>query len=163
MIKIANHRPLFDVEQISSQYEEDGVPVRYICTTDFNASDVPVDVYYRGKIPHPKFGNRYFGLYFDHYRGCTMIMNADSVEELTFGMIEHEGEYYYSRSHHDFVQVTQEKIIDGGRKYYRYSTPTVTVMKIKDGNFYVEEVVEPLSREELRAGKEQEQSDLGSQ
>ena len=63
------HEPNFDVAIVTEHYsKKDGEPVTYVCTTDLNASDVPVDVYYR-KTPHPQFGNRYFGLYHDHVRG----------------------------------------------------------------------------------------------
>ena len=61
-----HHDPLFDTAKVEKIYsEKDGVPVKYVCTTDLRASDVPVDVYYR-ETPHPQFGNRYFGIYHDH-------------------------------------------------------------------------------------------------
>ena len=150
-MKIANHRPLFDIEKVCEKYEEDGTPIRYICTTDLNASDVPVDVFYRGKKPHPRFGNRYFGLFFDHYRGHSMICNADMVEDLEFGMIEHEGEYYYSQSHHDFVKIG-DKVIDGGRVYARGNG--FVMMKLKDGEFYVEDDNQSLPRTEAETSTE---------
>lgn len=137
-MNIVNHRPQYDVEAVCKDYsEKDGVPVKYVCTTDIRASDAPADIFYR-ETPHPEFGNRYFGLYYDNYRGHTYIFGADMVEDLEFGMIEHEGGYYYSQSHHDFVSVAEGKIIDGGRAYVRASSPTV-MMKIKNGEFYVED------------------------
>ena len=52
------HQSLFDTIKIEKLYsDKDGVPVKYVCTTDLNASDVPVDVFYR-ETPHPEFGNR---------------------------------------------------------------------------------------------------------
>lgn len=133
-----HHEPLFNVEKVESIYsEKDGVEVKYVCTTDLRASDVPVDVYYRG-TPHPQFGNRYFGLYWDHVRDCTMITNADIVEELEFGMIEADGKYYYSQSHHDY-KVVEGKMIDGGRAYIR-SSGGATVMRITNGKFYAKDV-----------------------
>ena len=99
------HEPLFEVEKVTAHYtEKDGVEVKYVCTTDLNASDVPVDVYYR-ETPHPQFGNKYFGLYHDHVRGHMMITNADIVESFEFGMIEVDGNYYYSQSHHDYKTI----------------------------------------------------------
>src|SRR5210317_103651 len=127
------HEPMFDTAKVEKVYsEKDGVEVRYICTTDLTASDVPVDVFYRA-TPHPEFGNHYFGIYYDHVRGHTMITNADAVESLEFGMIEVDGKYYYSQSHHDY-KVVEGKMIDGGRAYIRSNGYTV-VMKVKNGKF----------------------------
>ena len=137
------HEPLFDTAKVEAHYtEKDGVEVRYVCTTDLNASDVPVDVYYR-ETPHPEFGNHYFGLYYDRVRDHMMITNADIVESLEFGMIDVDGKYYYSQSHHDY-KVVGDKMIDGGRAYIRSNGYTVA-MHIKDGKFYInnlEDIVE---------------------
>ena len=133
-----NHEPLFDVGIVTEHYSvKDGVPVTYVCTTDLNASDVPVDVYYR-ETAHPEFGNKYFGLYHDHVRGHLMITNADIVESFEFGMIEEDGKYYYSQSHHDY-KVVGNKMIDGGRQYIRSSHGACT-MYIKNGKFYIKEL-----------------------
>lgn len=132
------HENLFDIEKVEALYtEKDGVEVKYVCTTDLRASDVPVDVFYRA-TPHPQFGNRYFGLFYDHIRDCNMITNADIVESLEFGMIESEGKYYYSQSHHDYKTVG-DKMIDGGRAYIKSSGGT-TVMRITNGKFYAADV-----------------------
>ena len=133
-----NHEPLFDTAKVEKIYsEKDGVEVKYVCTTDLRASDVPVDVFYRA-TPHPEFGNRYFGLYHDNFRGHLMITNADIIEELEFGMVEHDGKYYYSQSHHDYKTVG-DKMIDGGRAYIR-SSGGATVMRITNGKFYAKDV-----------------------
>ena len=128
------HNKLFNSQKIEEHYsEKDGVPVKYVCTTDLNASDVPVDVFYRS-TPHPEFGNRYFGLYYDHVRDHMMITNADVVEKFEFGMIkDNDNNWYYSQSHHDCVFV-EGKMIDGGRVYIR-STGLDGVFKVKDGKF----------------------------
>jgi len=132
------HEPLFDTAKIEEHYtEKDGVEVKYVCTTDLRASDVPVDVFYRA-TPHPEFGNRYFGIFYDNFRGCMMITNADIVESLEFGMILVDGKYYYSQSHHDY-KVVGDKMIDGGRAYIRSSHGAVT-MYIKYGKFYIREL-----------------------
>ena len=134
------HKPLFDTAKVEEVYtEKDGVEVKYVCTTDLNASDVPVDVFYR-PTPHPQFGNRYFGLYYDHIRDHMMITNADIVESLEFGMIEDQGKYYYSQSHHDY-KVVEGKMIDGGRQYIR-SSGGAEVFKIQDGVFVQHEYSE---------------------
>ena len=134
-----NHEPLFDIEKVEKIYtEKDGVEVKYVCTTDLNASDVPVDVFYRA-TPHPQFGNRYFGIYHCHIRDCTMITNADIVESFEFGMIEQDGKYYYSQSHHDYKVLDNGKMIDGGRAYIR-SSGCDAVMRIINGKFIAKDV-----------------------
>ena len=134
------HEPIFNIEQVEALYtEQDGVEVKYVCTTDLRASDVPVDVFYR-PTPHPEFGNRYFGLYHDTIRNHMMITNADIVEELEFGMIKVGNAYYYSRSHHDYKTFENgDKMIDGGRVYIRSSGGAVT-MRVKNGKFYAVDV-----------------------
>jgi len=134
------HEPIFNIEQVEALYtEQDGVEVKYVCTTDLQASDVPVDVFYR-PTPHPQFGNRYFGLYHDHVRGHTMITNADIVEELEFGMIEQDGKYYYSQSHHDYKTLEDgKKMIDGGRVYIRSNCGTIQ-MRVINGKFIAKDV-----------------------
>jgi hypothetical protein len=133
-----HHDNLFNKEAIIEHYtKKDGVDVRYVCTTDLNASDVPVDVFYR-ETPHPEFGNRYFGLYWDTVRGHLMITNADVVESYEFGMIEVDGKYYYSQSHHDY-KVVGEKMIDGGRVYIK-SSGCDAVMRIVNGKFIAKDV-----------------------
>ena len=131
-----HHDPLFDTAKVEKIYsEKDGVPVKYVCTTDLRASDVPVDVYYR-ETPHPQFGNRYFGIYHDHFRDCTMITNADVVEELEFGMVlNDDNQWEYSQCHHDYKQFKNGNMIDGGRAYIRSSTGA-TSMRVVDGEFY---------------------------
>jgi hypothetical protein len=131
------HPKLFDTDKIAEIYsEKDGVEVKYVCTTDLKASDVPVDVFYR-ETPHPEFGNRYFGLYYDNVRDHTMITNADIVEDFEFGMIkDSNNNWYYSSSHHDCLFI-ENKMIDGGRKYIR-STGLDGIFKIKNGKFVEE-------------------------
>ena len=67
-----------------------------------------------------------------------MITNADVIESLEFGMIEVDGKYYSSRSHHDYKTV-EDKMIDGGRAYIKSSGGT-TVMRITNGKFYAADV-----------------------
>ena len=132
------HQPLFDTAKAEELYsEKDGVDVKYVCTTDLQQSDRPMDIFYRG-TPHPEFGNRYFGLYWSSVRTSLMITGADVVESLEFGMIEHEGKYYYSRSHHDY-KVIGDKMIDGGRAYIKSSGSAIS-MHIKNGKFYIKQL-----------------------
>ena len=59
------HNPQFNIEKVTAHYsKKDGVPIHYVCTSDLDKSDVPVDIYYRDS-PHPDYNNYYFGLYTD--------------------------------------------------------------------------------------------------
>jgi hypothetical protein len=53
-------------------------------------------------------------------------------------MIEHDGKYYYSQSHHDY-KVVGDKMIDGGRAYIRSSGGAVA-MRVKNGKFYIKQL-----------------------
>ena len=134
------HANLFDKDKVIEHYsKKDGVDIKYVCTTDLRASDVPVDVFYR-ETPHPEFGNRYFGLFNDPLRGHLMITNADIVETFEFGMIkDKDGYWWYSQSHHDCLFI-DGKMIDGGRQYIRHTGEAV-VFEIKDGEFMEKEYV----------------------
>ena len=148
------HEPRFDTAKVEELYgRKDGCEIRYVCTSDLNASDVPCDIFYRAE-PHPDFGNRYFGLYWDSIRDCMMITNADIVESFEFGMIEVDGKYYYSQSHHDY-KVVGDKMIDGGRAYIKSSGGT-TVMRIIDGKFYAVDVEDLLEIHEHNKEKDYE-------
>jgi hypothetical protein len=148
------HDPLFDTAKVEELYgRKDGCEIRYVCTSDLNASDVPCDIFYRAE-PHPNFGNRYFGLYRDSVRDCMMITNADIVESFEFGMIEVDGKYYYSQSHHDY-KVVGDKMIDGGRAYIKSSGGT-TVMRMIDGKFYAVDVEDLLEIHEHNKEKDYE-------
>ena len=132
------HEPLFDTAKVEKIYsEKDGVEVKYVCTTAIQEhAEFAADVFYRA-TPHPEFGNRYFGLYTNHFhqdKPTVMITNADSIESLEFGMIEVEGKYYYSQHRHDY-KVIEDKMIDGGRAYIRSGAHDVDVFKIQDGEF----------------------------
>jgi len=149
-----NHEPRVDTAKVEELYgRKDGCEIRYVCTSDLNASDVPCDIFYRAE-PHPDFGNRYFGLYWDSIRDCMMITNADIVESFEFGMIEVDGKYYYSQSHHDY-KVVGDKMIDGGRAYIKSSGGT-TVMRIIDGKFYAVDVEDLLEIHEHNKEKDYE-------
>jgi len=128
------HDPIIDIKEAEKHYsEKDGVDVKYICTTDLEHSDLPMDIFFR-ETPHPQFGNRYFGLFFHPKEKDIRIIDADIVESFTFGMIQDtEGIWYYSQSHHDFKMIG-DKMIDGGRVYTRGSLDIV-YFEIKDGIF----------------------------
>jgi hypothetical protein len=132
------HLSLFDTAKLEELYSnKDGVPVKYVCTSDLRVSDIPMDIFYR-ETPHPEFGNYYFGVYRHHITNNIFITNADEIESLEFGMIEHDGKYYYSQSHHDY-KVVGDKMIDGGRAYIRSSGGAVA-MRVKNGKFYIKQL-----------------------
>ena len=143
-----NHRPLFEIEKACKLYsEKDGVPIKYVCTTALGGGTQAMDVFYR-ETPHPEFGNRYFGLYrsynFNGYDSNIMITNADKIEDLTFEMIEVNGQYHYSQHRHDFYSVG-DVAIDGGRAYIKLvgnvHVPRAS-MKVVNGDFIWYEPVE---------------------
>lgn len=136
------HNPVLDVKKAAQLYsEKDGVDVRYVCTSSMSSSGaVAADIFYR-ETPHPEFGNRYFGLYFAN--GGLMIASADTIEDLTFEMIEVDGVLHYSQHRHDFRDVGRGIAIDGGRAYFRasfsdrdyYMGCERKTLKVKDGEF----------------------------
>lgn len=129
-----NHANIFNRQTIIEHYQEkDGVPITYVCTSDLKASDRPMDIFYRS-TPHPQFGNRYFGMFYNPINGHIMITGADYVEELDFDMIEDkDGKLWYSQSHHDCIFI-DGNMIDGGRAYTR-SSGNVRHFRVKDGQF----------------------------
>lgn len=128
-----NHRPILETAKVEKLYsEKDGVPVKYVCTSALGGEAVAMDIFYR-ETPHPEFGNRYFGLYYDNIRDHMMITNADVIEDYEFGMIQDsKGQWYYSSSHHDCIMI-EGKMIDGGRVYTRGNG--FEMFKVKDGKF----------------------------
>ena len=131
---IIKHYPITKIEQSEKVYsEKDGVPVKYVCTTDFKRSDRPADIFYRDSA-HPEFGNRYFGIAVNYEDGGYIIFNADEIEKFTFGLVEDDdGNLQYSQSHHDYKSFDNGNMIDGGREYIRSSYTGVKVFVVRDG------------------------------
>jgi len=132
---IIQHNPLFDTEKVTKLYsEKDGVPVTYVCTTEIVPGNlIPVDVFFR-ETPHPKFGNRYFGLYESILNGNLMITNADVVEDFNFACVpDSSGVLHYSRDRHDYVTTDAGNMVDGGRAYVRTNSFAVFTYTVKDG------------------------------
>jgi hypothetical protein len=123
------HCPITNTEKVCELYsEKDGVPIKHVCTTEFN--NAIADVFYR-ETPHPEFGNKYFAILFRNDK--PYIANADQVENLTFGMVENdEGNLEYSVHRHDYKSFDNGNMIDGGRDYIR-SSGKVKVFVIRDG------------------------------
>ena len=134
------HHPLFDTARAEKLYsEKDNVTVKYVCTSAIGSEAQAMDIFYR-ETPHPKFGNRYFGLYRNQHfasDGTVMITNADKIEEAEFGMIEGTEGWEYSQHRHDYRSVG-DCAIDGGRSYIKrvgdLSVP-IKYMKLVDGEF----------------------------
>ena len=129
------HFPIFDTEFVLEYYKPEGA--KYVCTTELKAYGIPVDVFYR-PTPHPVYGNRYFGLYRDHFSNSVYICNADTVENLDFCVIDNgKGEWTYSQYTHDFLS-WGSNFIDGGRAYTRVGgnpLPKVISLRVVDGEF----------------------------
>jgi len=118
---LIHHQPLFDVDALEKIYtEREKELVRYVCTTSLFNPDVGCDIFFR-ETAHPDFGNYYFGVFLDPESGQPMICGADQVEKNVFGMIEWQGEWWYSRYRHDYVSLDDQTFIDGGREYTRFS------------------------------------------
>jgi outer membrane protein assembly factor BamB len=110
--------------------EKDGVPIKYVCTTDLHHTDSPEDIYYRD-TPHPTFGNKYFSLRV--YGDNVYIANADKIEEKTFGCVEDDdGNLQYSQFRHEYKTFNNGNMIDGGREYIR-SNVIPKIYFVKDG------------------------------
>jgi hypothetical protein len=135
------HTPVFDTAHAEEVYSrEDGVPVKYVCTTEIDGANLPIDIFYRD-TPHPKFGNYYFGLLIQ--QGKQFIIGADKVEDYDFAMVESKDGLVYSSYRHDcqIVETADGKqaMIDGGRAYVRAMGP-IRLFKVRNGDF--EEVAE---------------------
>jgi hypothetical protein len=124
------HYPITNITQAEQLYsEKDRVPVTYVCTTELSNGYIG-DIFYRD-TPHPKFGNKYFALFFRDDK--LYIANADQVEDLTFGVVENdEGNLEYSQYRHDYKSFKNGNMIDGGRDYIR-SSGKVKVFVVRNG------------------------------
>lgn len=124
------HYPITNTSKVEELYsEKDGVPVKHVCTTEFN-DGIIADIFYR-ETPHPEFGNRYFAILFRD--DIPYIANADEVENLSFGMvINDDGDLEYSRSRHDYKSFKNGNMIDGGRDYIR-SSGKVKIYVVRNG------------------------------
>ena len=129
------HHPFFDRDLIIDHYsKQDGVEIKYVCTSALGSEAFAMDIFYR-ETPHPEFGNRYFGLFRNPYGNGVIINNADAIEGQTIAMIEDiNGNLVYSQHRHDFRMMNNGNMIDGGRAYVR-SKGLLHNFKIKDGEF----------------------------
>ena len=110
-----NHEPLTDTDQVEKYYGvETGGEVRYICTTELDKPDVPVDIFYKSR---PKLDDHrgYFGIYWDKDSGSLYSMNADMVEGMQFAMVEKDGLWHYSSTVSD-EKIVDDKTVGGGRQ-----------------------------------------------
>jgi hypothetical protein len=137
-----NHTPIFDKERVCELYtQKDKVPINYVCSTEMEADNLIIDVFYR-ETPHPEFKNRYFGLFRSRENRLTqeprlMIRSADNIESYIFDMIECNDTWYYSRARHDYMPTPCGSAIDGGRAYTRtvfsQARPNAKAFVVLDG------------------------------
>ena len=134
MFKI-KHYPLMNYRQMEKKYSDlNECGINYVCTSDLGAENMPVDIYYQ-EFPHPQFGNQYFGLFFHPIDRSHRIMNADSILDRHFGMVENDfGELEYSRQKNETKNFTNGNMISGGRNYIR-AEGDVRTFKIQNGRF----------------------------
>jgi len=135
MVKVI-HNPIFDTLKIEDHYsKKDGVDVKYVCTSAPNEyGTYAADIFYR-ETPHPEFGNRYFGLYFNNDNQI-MITNADMIEDLEFTCIEDsKGDLHYSAHRHDYKVLDNDNMIDGGRSYIKTNTDKLFFKRVCNGEF----------------------------
>ena len=139
-LKMIKHEPQFDTDKICEHYtEKDGVPVKYVCTsTSIKEGTQATDIFYRA-TPHPKFGNRYFGLFYNVISNNPMITAADKIEKQEFGLIEDDdGNLQYSAHRHDYKKFENGNMIDGGRAYIKSSGCPVYMYVVRDGEMVKE-------------------------
>lgn len=126
------HEPMFDPKKVEKMYsEKDGVPVKYVMTSELPERNQVMDIFYR-ETPHPEFGNRYFGI-FSANGGSTFITNADTIEGCIIVTVKDDnGKCQYSAYSHDYKSFNNGNMIDGGRAYTRCSRQTIG-FKVNDG------------------------------
>jgi hypothetical protein len=135
------HEPQFDTDKICKLYsEKDGVPIKYVCTSALGDEAQAMDIFYRD-TPHPKFGNKYFGIFHQRFSGPKipasgkiMITNADRIEQAEFGLVEDDtGDLQYSAHRHDYKRFENGNMIDGGRAYIRCAANEVKHYVVRNG------------------------------
>jgi len=128
------HHPITNTKNAEEAYSRvDGIPVKYVCTTELPNGSIG-DIFYR-ETPHPEFGNRYFALFWKWLNDDEVIMisNADFVENVSFGMVQNDdNELEYSMTRHDYKSFNNGNMIDGGRDYIRSSGDT-KVFVVRNG------------------------------
>jgi len=132
------HEPLLDVVKVCELYtKKDGVPVTYVCTSALDNEAQAMDIFFR-ETPHPEFGNRYFGLYYQAFSKNLVITNADRIEQASFALIEDDdGNLQYSAHRHDYKRFKNGNMIDGGRAYVKSGMHPVHSYFVKDGKMVV--------------------------
>jgi hypothetical protein len=140
-----DHEPRFDTERVCSVYQiGTGVPIKYVCTSASGDEARSMDIFYR-HTPHPKTGNRYFGLFRAirkeglHIKNNLMTTNADKIEKQEFGLIEDDaGNLQYSSHRHDYKMFENGNMIDGGRAYIKSNGCPVHIYVVRDGEMVSE-------------------------
>lgn len=125
------HNPMHKIHTVIDLYtKKDDVPIQYVCSSECSRDNEVEDIFYR-ETPHPKFGNRYFGIISVHDQ--VYIRNADAIENKMFGCVENDtGSLEYSQCRWDYKKFDNGNMIDGGRSYIK-SSGKVNVYTVKDG------------------------------
>lgn len=126
------HDPIIDIKKAEELYsEKNKCVVKYVCTTELNGCNFPIDVFYCEE--QTEYDNRYFGLYYKNDK--LYVCSADSIENEEIATIEVGDNEYYSRYRHDFVS-KDGFFIDGGRSYLRTNHfGKINSYTIENGNF----------------------------
>ena len=135
-----NHSPIFEITEVYKRYRGEHPSLKYVCTTELEEDNFPVDVYWT-QDPQKPHGNHYFGLFVDLQEKKPKICIADSITEKEFGFIKDKyGGFHYSRTvnHHNKVNEDDDTFISGGRKEVKIGgnpIPEFYIFKVEDGSF----------------------------
>jgi hypothetical protein len=114
------------IEKIEKKY--DAKYVLESCIKGINGSwcNFPAAIFYTEKA-HPD-GSNYFAMYIDPERGDLMITNGISATEPVYAGIAINEHVIYSRYRHDY-RYLGDSSVDGGRDYFKYSSPSAKIVK----------------------------------
>lgn len=135
-----NHSPIFNISEVYERFRGEYPSLIYVCTTELDEEDYPVDVYWTQEKQEPH-GNHYFGLFVDLQEKKPKICIADSITEKEFGFIKDKhGGFHYSKTvkHHNTIDEDDNTFISGGRKQVKIGgnpIPDFYIFKVVDGSF----------------------------
>lgn len=138
MLKITNPHPLLNEESISTI--EKAYSAKFVCETTIknrngNWINTPVAVFYT-ETPHPE-GSNWFGFY-NNEEGKFLITNAISALEPFDALLLEDNSIFYSRYRHDYRELNDGTMVDGGRDYIRSIPGKGKHVKVKIVNEHLE-------------------------
>lgn len=116
------------IKKIEEQYNAKYVLESCIKNKNGGWCDFPAAIFYTPE-PHPE-GSNYFAIFLDPQRTSLMISNGFTATVPTYTGTLVEDEVLYSRYRHDFRSVG-ETFVDGGRDYFRTSSPVENWVNFK--------------------------------